>query len=163
LKSIFFVIVLILLVVISPAFGQLLSDKTGFTKNFTIETGGYNFDVVTTSNFDVTDMEFDKDDKRLTFFLKSSIQNNIAEIQIPRNLINGNFTILLNDQELSPIVRSNEKISFITVEFDGIGLNRLDIIGTTYLPEFEFTSIILGISLLGILFLNRIKKLNLNN
>jgi len=162
LKSIFFVIVLILLVV-PPAFGQFLSDKTGFTKNFTIETGGYNFDVVTTSNFDVTDMEFDKDDKRLTFFLKSSIQNNIAEIQIPRNLINGNFTILLNDQELSPIVRSNEKISFITVEFDGIGLNRLDIIGTTYLPEFEFTSIILGISLLGILFLNRIKKLNLNN
>ena len=147
--------------VISPAFGQLLSDKTGFTKNFTIETGGYNFDVVTTSNFDVTDIEFDKDDKRLTFFLKSSIQNNIAEIQIPRNLINGNFTILLNDQELSPIVRGNEKISFITVEFDGIGLNRLDIIGTTYLPEFEFTSIILGTSLLGILFLNRIKKLKL--
>jgi len=150
-------------VVISPAFGQLLSDKTGFTKNFTIETGGYNFDVVTTSNFDVTDMEFDKDDKRLTFFLKSSIQNNIAEIQIPKNLINGNFTILLNDQELSPIVRGNEKISFITVEFDGTGLNRLDIIGTTYLPEFEFASIILGSSLLGIIFLKRIKKLNLNN
>jgi len=160
LKSIFFVIVLILLVV-PPAFGQLISDRTGFTKNFTIETDGYNFDVEITSNFDVTDLEFNKDDKRLTFFLKSSIQNNLAEIQIPRNLINGNFTILLNDQELSPKVKGNEKISFITVEFDGIGLNRLDIIGTTYLPEFEFASIILGISLLGIIFLKRINKLKL--
>jgi len=150
-------------VIIQPAFGQSLSDRTGFTKNFTIETGGYNFDVEITSNFDVTDIEFNKDDKRLTFFFKSSIQNNLAEIQIPKNLINGNFTILLNDRELFPIVKGNEKISFITVEFDGTGLNRLDIIGTTYLPEFEFASIILGSSLLGIIFLKRIKKLNLNN
>ena len=149
--------------VIPPAFGQAISDRTGFTKNFTIETGGYNFDVEITSNFDVTDIEFNKDDKRLTFFFKSSIQSNLAEIQIPRNLINGNFTILLNDRELFPIVKGNEKISFITDEFDGTGLNRLDIFGTTYLPEFEFASIILGSSLLGIIFLKRIKKLNLNN
>jgi len=148
-------------VIIPPVFGQSLSDRTGFTKNFTIETDGYNFDVEITSNFDVTDLEFNKDDKRLTFFFKSSIQNNLAEIQIPKNLINGNFTILLNDRELFPIVKGNEKISFITVEFDGTGLNRLDIIGTTYLPEFEFASIILGSSLLGILFLQRIKKLKL--
>ena len=54
----------------------------------------------------------------------------------------------------------NEKISFITLEFAGNGKHKLDIIGTTYLPEFENLAVmILTISLIGIIFALKTKKL----
>ncbi len=40
-------------------------------------------------------------------------------------------------EEIFPNVRGTEQISFITLEFEGEGDNKLDIIGTTYLPEFS--------------------------
>jgi hypothetical protein len=158
LHPIFFSVIL-LLVVIPCAFGQI-SDRTGLKQDFTIETGGYAFSVDVTSNFNVEDIEFSSDDKRLTFFIDSNLENNLGEFQIPKNLINGNFTFMLNDQEVFPIVKTSEKISFITLEFEGSGKNKLDIIGTTYLPEFsEFAPLILFTSLAVTIFARKIKKL----
>ena len=149
---------LILLVIIPPAFAQI-SEKTGLQQDFTIETGGYDFSVSTISSFNIGSVEFSSDEKRLTLFFETGIENNLSEIQIPTNLINGNFTFFLNNQEIFPSVRMNEKISFITLEFEGKGTHKLDIIGTTYLPEFaQITPLILVISLLGIIFLFRMKK-----
>ncbi len=156
LHSIFIFLVL-LLVIVPPVFGQI-SDRTGLKQDFTIETSGYDFTVEIISNFNVEDIEFSSDDKRLTLFINSGIENNLAEIQIPINLINGNFTFILNDQEIFPIVKMNEKISFITLEFEGTGANKLDIIGTTYLPEFsEIASVILFVSLFVLIFARKIK------
>ena len=156
LHPIFLSLVLIL-VIAPPAFGQI-SDRTGLKQDFTIETGGYDFTVEIASNFNVEDIEFSSDDKRLTLFINSGIENNLAEIQIPINLINGNFTFILNDQEIFPIVKINEKISFITLEFEGTGANKLDIIGTTYLPEFsEVASLVLLTSLFVLIFAQKIK------
>ncbi len=156
LHPIFLSLVLIL-VIAPPAFGQI-SDRTGLKQDFTIETGGYDFTVEIVSNFNVEDIEFSSDDKRLTLFINSGIENNLAEIQIPINLINGNFTFILNDQEIFPIVKINEKISFITLEFEGTGAHKLDIIGTTYLPEFsEIASLILFTSLFILIFARKIK------
>jgi len=156
LHQIFLSLVLIL-VIAPPAFGQI-SDRTGLKQDFTIETGGYDFTVEITSNFNVEDIEFSSDDKRLTLFINSGIENNLAEIQIPINLINGNFTFILNDQEIFPIIKINEKISFITLEFEGTGANKLDIIGTTYLPEFsEIASLVLFASLFVLIFAQKIK------
>jgi len=88
-------------------------------------------------------------------------------------LLNGNFTFYLNGQEIFADVKTNDKISFITLEFPGKGLHKLDIIGTTTittttttpLPESsEITplalviSLALGISLIGIVFLKKFKK-----
>jgi len=52
--------------------------------------------------------------------------------------------------------------SFITFEFEGKGDHKLEIIGTTYLPEFaEVAPIVLATSLIGIIvILKRFKKLN---
>ena len=158
-----FLSLVLLLVVVPPAFGQI-SERTGFKQDFTIETGGYDFTVEITSNFNVEDIEFSSDDKRLTLFINSGIENNLAEIQIPINLINGNFTFILNDQELLPKVGTNEKISFITLEFEGIGKHKLDIIGTTYLPEFsEMASLILFASLFVLIFARKIKLPGFSN
>ena len=140
--------------VISPVYGQL--EYPGLTKYLTIETDGYEFEVGTTSNFDITNHEFDKDEKRLTFFINSGIENNISEIQIPKNLINGNFTFYLNDEEIFPKVLTNEKISFITIDFVGSGIHKLDIVGTTYLPEFsEVAVLVLATSLFGLIILKK--------
>ena len=82
------------------------------------------------SNFDVTDHEFDKDEKRLTIFIKSGLENNLGEVIIPKILLGGNFTFYLNDLEFNPKIKSNEKISFVTLNFTGLGDNKIDIIAT---------------------------------
>ena len=162
LKSIFFIIVLLLVVV--PTASAQISDRTGLKQNYIIETGGYEFTVDLVSNFNIENIEFSSEDKRLTFYIINGLENNLAEIQIPINLINGNFTFILNDQEILPTVKQNEKISFITLEFEGKGKHKLDIIGTTYLPEFsEITHMILALSLLSLIFLVKGKKLNFEN
>lgn len=51
---------LLLVLIISPAFGQL-SDSTGLVKRLDINVIGHTFEVVTTSNFDISDYEFDKE------------------------------------------------------------------------------------------------------
>ena len=162
MKSIFFLIVLLLVSI--PAASSQISDRTGFKENFIIETGGYDFTIDLISNFNVEDIEFSSEDKQLTFYINSGLENNLAEIQIPINLINGNFTFILNDQEIFPTVKKNERISFITLEFQGNGKHKLDIIGTTYLPEFsEITPMILALSLFTLIFTLKIKKLNFSN
>lgn len=158
MKSVSLLIILLILPLFPIAFAQL-GDKTGLVQRLAIETGGYNFEVETVSSFDITDYEFNSDEKRLTIFISSTIQNNLAEIQIPKNLINGNFTFYLNDEQIEAAVKGNEQISFITLEFPGDGLHKLDIIGTTYLPEFStIASLVLATSLFGILFLKKVNK-----
>ena len=159
MKSIFFLVVLFLLAFPS-AFGQL-SDKTGLKQNFIIQTGGYDFPVDITSSFNVERLDFSSDDKRLTFHINNALEQNLAEIQIPKNLTNGNYTFFLDDQEIFPQVKKNEKISFITLEFEGKGIHKLDVIGTTYLPEFSYVaSLILFVLLIPVVFVRKIKKLS---
>ena len=157
-----FLLVVFMLLLITPAFGQI-SERTGLKQDFIIETGGYDFTVDLVANFDVDNIDFSSDDKRLTFYINSGLENNLAEILIPINLINGNFTFFLNDQEIFPVVKTNEKISFITLEFEGDGRHKLDIIGTTYLPEFsEFAPLILSLSLIAPIFARKIKNLSIH-
>jgi len=129
LKIILFV-PLFLLLVLTPAFGQLLGDKTGLVTRFDVQTSGYTYEIQTVSNFDVTNHEFDKDEKRLTIFVKSGLENNLGEVIIPKILLGGNFTFYLNDLEFNPKIKSNEKISFVTLNFTGLGNNKIDIIAT---------------------------------
>ncbi len=154
-----FTLIILFSFVIFPALGQE-TNPTGLKQNFNIETGGYDFTVDIISSFNVDEVEFSSDEKRLSFYFNSGIKNNLAEILIPTNLINGNFTFFLNDQEIFPVVKTNNEISFITLEFEGDGNHKLDVIGTTYLPEFEqIAPMILTISLIGIIVALRLKKL----
>ncbi len=127
------VIPLLLLLIINPAFGQLLSDQTGLVNRFDVEAGGHIFEVKIVSNFDVIEHEFDDTKKRLSFFILSNLENNLGEIIIPANLLSGNFTFYLDGEEYFPKVNSNAKISFITLNFTGSGDSKLDIFGTVYL------------------------------
>jgi hypothetical protein len=127
--KIFLLIPFLLLLIFTPAFGAI-SDKTGLANRFDVETSGYTFEIKTVSNFDVTDYEFNKDEKRLTIFINSGLENNLGELIIPTRLLSGNFTFYLNEVSHNPIIKSNDKISFITLNFTGIGNNKIDIIAT---------------------------------
>ena len=140
-----------------PAFGAI-SEKTGLKKDFTIETSGYDFEVETVSNFNIQDVQFNRDDKKLTFNINSELESNFGEIQIPLNLINGNLTVFVNGHEIFPEIRKNDKISFIVLEFEGNGTNTLEIIGTTYLPEFSNVAlIVLGTAFTTIILSRKFK------
>lgn len=132
MKSVIFILV-VLFFLIAPVSGQLLSDATGFINRLDVQTSGYAFEIKLTSNFDLTDYTFDKNEKQITLYFDSALENNLAEIIIPKDLLSGNFMFYLNDQEFSPRVESNEKISFITLNFTGSGTNVVKIIGSEFL------------------------------
>ena len=152
-----------LIVSIPSALGFVVSEGgTAMKHNFNVQTGGYDFPVVATGNLDVTDLSFDKDTKTITIDISSSLDDNVLEILIPKNLINGDFTFFLDGSEVFPSVAWLTDNAFITIEFQGDGEHTLDIIGTTYLPEFaEVAPIVLATSLIGIIvILKRYKKLS---
>jgi len=125
-----------LFLIVTPAFGQL-SDSTGLVKRLDVEAGGFTFEIKTVSNFDVQEHEFDRDEKRLTIFINSGLENNLGEIIIPKMLLSGNFTFYLNDMEFNPKIKSNDKISFITLNFTGTGNHKIDIIATNTVTGVE--------------------------
>ena len=128
---------IVLLFVITPAYGQLLSDATGLINRLDIQTSGYNFEVVLTANFDLVDYSFDKNSKQLTMYLDSGLENNLGEIVIPSALLNGDLTFSLNDEEFFPKIQSSEKVHFVTLKFSGSGSNVLSISGTEYLVDLD--------------------------
>ncbi len=128
---------LLLLLIVNPAFAFLSEDGTGLIKRFDVNVDGHIFEVVTTSNYDIEEYEFNKDEKRLTFFVNSSLENNLGEMVLPNELLGDNLTFYVNDVKSIQNVKSSEKISFITLNFTGIGNNKIDIIGTEIAETFD--------------------------
>jgi hypothetical protein len=128
---------LLLLLIVNPAFGLISEDGTGLIKRFDVNVDGHIFEVVTTSNYDIEEYEFNKDEKRLTFFVNSSLENNLGEMVLPNELLGDNLAFYVNDVKSIQNVNPSEKISFITLNFTGIGNNKIDIIGTEIAETFD--------------------------
>ena len=108
--KVLFILLLSMIITIPTALGLVLSeDGTGLTHTFIVQTGGYDFPVQVTGNLDVTDLSFDKDMKIITLYIDSSLDYNLLEILIPTNLINGEFTFLLDSSEIFPKVSDRLK------------------------------------------------------
>ena len=131
----------LLFLVVTPVFGELLSDATGLVNRLDVKTGGYSFEVETVANFDIQNFEFDEEQKRLTLYASSSLENNLGEVYLPQTLLSGNLTFYINGQEYFPTIKLNDNISFITLNFTGSGDNKIEIIGTDYLNIANKTSI----------------------
>ena len=158
MRPIFFLVLFCTLLISQSAFAQL-SDRTGLKQVFVIETGGYRFPVEVVSNFNVDRTEFSAEEKKLTLFISSGTENNLAELQIPINLINGELTFFVNDQEIIPTIQSNDDISFIFLEFEGDGSSKIEIIGTTDFPVFALVALIILVGSVGsIIILKRFKN-----
>jgi hypothetical protein len=104
----------------------------GFVNRYMIDTNGQNFEVTITANFTVLSHTFITDDKMLQFNVQAIHEKeNVAEIIIPQDLFDGEFTILLDGEEIFAPVNKTERSSVISVVFDGrgdytIGITTMD-------------------------------------
>ena len=137
---------LILLVLVSisiPLATALeLSDKTGFRFTFPIKTDDHTFVVEATGNLQVTNLDFNKEKKLITLFVMSSIENNSLEISFSNDLIGGDYTILLDNNEFPAKLQEGRHSTFVTMEFAGIGKFKIEIFGTTYLEIINLKDVI---------------------
>lgn len=111
-------------------------DSPGLRQAVSVHTGGYEFAVDVTSTFAIAGHEFNADERRLTLFVEGAASESLAEIVIPSDLIGGNLTFYVDGAEVPARVVAGADAAFATVRFAGGGSHALDIIGTTYLPEF---------------------------
>jgi len=104
----------------------------GFVNKYMIGTNGQNFEVIITANFNVLSHTFSTDDKMLQFNVQAIHEKeNVAEIIIPRDMFDGEFTVLLDSKEIFASVNKTERSSIISVVFDGkgdytIGITTMD-------------------------------------
>ena len=133
----FILIISVLILISVPVVDAIpLSDKTGLKFTFPVKTDGKSFVIEATGNLDIADLDFDKNKKSITLEIVSSLENNILEIVIPKNLIGGDYSFFIDGTEVFPKLSQGKNSLFSTIEFSGIGNHKLIIQGTTYLDIF---------------------------
>ena len=132
-------ILLILLIIFSvPAVHAVpLSDMTGLKFTFPVKTDDRSFTIEATANFEISNLDFNKNEKTIILYTNSSIENNIMEVVIPKSLIGGDFKFYLDDTELFPKLKEGKNSIFVKMDFIGIGKHEIKFQGTTYLDIFD--------------------------
>jgi hypothetical protein len=147
-----------------PAFAQHITmpkdlNHPGIRWDWKIKTANYTFDVATVSNYDMQNVVFNKTSNELIFTGNSTHNGNIAEIEIPGNLIGGNLTISQDGKPLSAIIIPGTSSSTLMLKFNQTGLTTTSVVGTTYLPEFSsIAPLVMVLSVVIVLFTTQIKK-----
>ena len=167
MKTIFILSLVLILGLFSfPAFAanfdmsKLNLNHPGIRWAWKINADQYTFIVNTTSNFDMQNVTFNKDTKTLTFLGNSPHTGNIAEIEIPSNLVGGNYTIYHNGTQISPIVLKNGNLTTVILNFNDTGYSTTNVVGTTYLPEFAgIAPVIMAISFVILFLMVRYRRL----
>ena len=134
-------------------------DHPGIKWDWKIKAESYTFDVTTVSNYDMKNVTFNKTSKELLFLGNSTHGGNIAEIEIPHNLIGGNLTVMQDGKTVSAIIISGTNSSTIMLKFNQTGPSITSVMGTTYLPEFSsLAPLVMILSITLVLFTLRLKK-----
>ena len=148
----------------APAFAQTVQapkglDYPGIKWDWNIKAENYTFDVVSVSNYDMKNVTFNKVNKELVFSGNSSHSENIAEIEIPSNLIGGDLTVMQDGKPIPAIVIPGTNSSTIMLKFNQTGLSITSVMGTTYLPEFSsVVPLVMMLSITMVLFTLRLGK-----
>ena len=146
----------------SPVLGQQVTgiDHPGIKWDWKVKAENYTFDVITVSNYEMKNVTFNKINKELIFAGNSTHDGNIAEIEIPNNLIGGNLTTMIDGKAASPIIIAGANSSTIILKFNQTGPSSTSVIGTTYLPEFSSAaSIVMVLSIMIVLFTMKLRKI----
>ena len=131
-----------------PAFADI--DHPGIKWTWKINAGNYTYIVTTVSNYDMKNVVLNSDNKELIFTGNSTHADNIAEIEIPSNLVGGSLTVTQEGKPISPIIINGTGSSTIMLKFNQTGITTTSVIGTTYLPEFGGISTLVLIMSIGI-------------
>ena len=133
MKIIIFLTFVLSIVIILPAYGIDLSEleNVGLKYKYIISSGGYDFEIVAVANFQIVAPIFSETDKSLTFNAETARDvGNESEFYIPRGLFVGPVMVLLDGQEVSPIINENDNIIYIGMTVDGKGKHVIEIIET---------------------------------
>ena len=112
------------------AFGADTSARdAGFVNKYMISTDENSFEVTFTTNFLISSHNFSASDNTLQFHVETGLaEDNIGELIIPLTLIDGEFIVLLDDEEITIQVNKTSRSSIITIIFDVEGKHTLHII-----------------------------------
>jgi hypothetical protein len=140
-----------------PAFADL--GYPGIKWDWKIKAANYTYIVTTVSNYDMKNVTLNSDNKELIFTGNSTHSNNIAEIEIPRNLIGGSLTVTQDERQISPIIINGTDSSTIMLKFNQTGITTTNVLGTTYLPEFGgISTLVMAISIVMVIFTIKTRK-----
>ena len=147
--KIIFMLAFVLIITIPTISAVPLADKTGFKFSFPASLDDNFFVVEGTTNFDMKRMDFDSENREITFEIQSSLDNNLAEIIIPRTLLRGDdLTFMITStstsvmqegepssitlQVIPTIIHYDSQNVFTTLEFNGTGTHYLTISESSY-------------------------------
>ncbi len=157
--------ILVVGIIWAQGFGEASATKDtplnhpGIKWSWQIKADNYTFIVGTTSNYDMKNVTFNHDNKELIFTGNTTHTGNIAEIEIPRNLIGGNLTGTQDGKPISPIIVLGKESSTIMLKFNQTGPTTITIVGTTYLPEFSgIVSLVMVVSVGIVFFILPVRK-----
>jgi len=150
--KIIFVLLLVSLITIPSAFAVPISDKTGLKFSFPLNVDGDYFIIEGTANFDAKRLDFDADNKKINLKIQSSLEENVMEIVIPKNLLEGDhltFMITSIPTSITPqlsntmepvipkVIHHGDNNIFAILEFVGIGTHYLSVSGSIPPDSFE--------------------------
>ena len=127
-----FILLLGLIIIVQPAFGVLLGEKTGLKFSSSVNVDGTVFVIEGTGNFDVKDISFDLQNNALVFIIESSLEYNLMEIIIPNELIGEQILFLVDGVQVEGNLKSGTTTTFATLEFTGVGTHNLTISDSEY-------------------------------
>jgi hypothetical protein len=122
-------------------------------KNFTISAEGKNFDVVADAWYSIPlKAEFNQQEKKLVVDVDTSDSFKRIALTVPHELLDGEFVIFVNGVERTDIGYSKIK-GYTTFGFEeNSDKTRIEIIGTSAIPEFgPLSSLILVVSLISMI------------
>lgn len=127
MKFLPFLVFLLPLILVLPAYGQPLSDRTGMKTTFEVMVDGKKYPLEIVGNFDVQSVDLQGNNIEITIY--SSLSNNLGEMQIPLNITREPMQFYLDEQEFFPKILKNDRIHFVTLEFKGNGTHTLVVSG----------------------------------
>ncbi|HMK32258.1 MAG TPA: hypothetical protein VK431_01400 [Nitrosopumilaceae archaeon] len=149
--------ILILGLLSTPAFAL---NHPGIKWEWKIKAADHTYIVTTVSNYDMQNVTLNSVNKELIFTGNSTYTDNIAEIEIPHNLIGGSLTVTQNGKQISPIIINGTDSSTIMLKFNQTGITTTNVLGTTYLPEFGgISTLVMVISIGMVIFTLKTRNL----
>ena len=141
---IFFIVLLLFLITIPSALAIPIAEKTGLKFSFPVSMDNDYLIVEGTANFDVKSIDFHDDSRELTLKIQSSLNDNLVEMTVPKNLFaSEELTFTITSMALSltgasdspfttleiipKIIHYDDQMIFVTLEFKGIGTHHLTI------------------------------------
>ena len=132
------------------------------TTVFSTEVGGVEYHISTVSNSQVSGFAFNQSVKTISLNVTGPTgTTGSCSLTIPKTLLGGPYTILIDGSSITPIETSNATHSFLYFTYNH-SMHKIQIIGTTVIPEFPtaISTILLLTMLTATLLLTKRGKYN---